>query len=367
MTLLQRTALAALLAAAPAAAFGQPPPGYPVAPPPVHVPQPPNQTSANAGVALPPAAMAAPQSTTYVPNYVNNWGYPNYLGPVGGALSGYADVVNAYGQFQIQNQQSRLIQTQADMSRLGLRTAQIQQQQYEQSLTPSTLEGRQQADWRRLQSALNNPPNPEIWSGEALNSLFTALQGAQRQGLHADPVPLESAVLQHINLTTGQNTTAQGAGMLKDLTNLNWPFAMQDAPWVSSAATINDLAQKAADEIKGKGRVTAATFKSLNDAVAVMTDAVRNNQDLSPTDYIESKGFLDELRTSIQGLRDPNVAMYLNGTFAAKGPTVADLVAQMTSQGLRFAPATQADQPAYTVLYQAMLSYDYRLSQLAAR
>ena len=50
-----------------------------------------------------------------------------------------------------------------------------------------------------------------------------------------------------------------------------------------------------------------------------------------------------------------------------RGRRVADLVEQMTSQGLTFAPATQDDQPAYTVLYQALLNYDYRLSQLASR
>ena len=44
---------------------------------------------------------------------------------------------------------------------------------------------------------------------------------------------------------------------------------------------------------------------------------------------------------------------------------MADLVDQMTSQGLTFAPATQNDQTAYSVLYQALLNYDYRLSQLA--
>ena len=55
------------------------------------------------------------------------------------------------------------------------------------------------------------------------------------------------------------------------------------------------------------------------------------------------------------------------GGYAAKGPTVGDLVAQMTSEGLHFAPATQEDQPSYTVLYQALLAYDYRLAQLAHR
>ena len=41
-------------------------------------------------------------------------------------------------------------------------------------------------------------------------------------------MPLDPDVLPHINLTTGQASGA-GAGMLKNVTNLQWPFAMQDA------------------------------------------------------------------------------------------------------------------------------------------
>ena len=164
-----------------------------------------------------------------------------------------------------------------------------------------------------------------------------------------------------------RQASGAGAGMLKSVTNLEWPFAMQDAPFVSNATNINTLAQKAVDEVKAKGRVSAPTFKELDSAVAAMSDAVASNQTLSPTDYIESKGFLDDLRSSIQSLRDPKVASYLNGAYAAKGQTVYDLVQNMTMQGLHFAPATQDDQTAYTVLYQALRSYDYRLAQLASR
>jgi hypothetical protein len=374
MAFIRQTAVAALAAAALVpAALGQPA-GYPTAPPampsptppPIHLQQPTQQTQCNGGVCLPPGAVSAPGPTAYPPAVYNPWGYPSSMTPAYGALTGAANLVNAQGQYQIQNQQSRIIQTQADMSRIDYRNALIQQEQYEKGLQPTTTEMRQQQQWQQLQSARNNPPAPEIWSGDALNALFTALQGAERTGLRADPVPIDPGVLQHINLTTGQASGA-GAGMLKNVTEIDWPFAMQAPPWLSRATTINMLAQKAVDEVKAKGRVSAATFGQLNDAVSAMDNAVASNQTLSPTDYIESKGFLDDLQNSIQSLRDPNVAMYLNGGFSAKGPTVADLVAQMTSQGLHFAPATQNDQPSYTVLYQAMLAYDYRLSQLAHR
>ena len=358
----------ALLAAAfvAPAAFGQPPPGYPLAPPTINTPQPPALTQCSGGACLPPNTASAPPPATYPPGVYSPFGYPAYQGAVGGALSGAANVIGAQGQFEIQNQQARLVQTQADMSRIDYRRAIQAERKYEQDQMPTTLELRQQEQWRKLQSARNNPTNPEIWSGDALNALFTALQGAERQGLRADPVPIDPAVLKHINLTTGQASGA-GAGMLKNITNLDWPFALQAAPYLSNAATVNALAQKAVDEVKANGRVSAATFGQLNNAVQGMDNAVASDQTLSPTDYIESKGFLDDLLSSVQSLRDPNVAKYLNGAYSAQGPTVADLVAQMTSQGLHFAPATQDDQPAYTTLYQALVGYDYRLAQLASR
>lgn len=358
---------AALLAAflLPAAAFGQPSPGYPYGPPPVRMPQPPAQTSANSGIALPPAAVAAPPPPVYPTGAYSPYGYPAYQGPVGGALSGAANLVGAQGQFEMQNQQARIIQTQADMSRIDYRRALQAQQKYEQSQLQTTVEIRQQQQWRKLQSARNNPPNSEIWSGAAPNALFTALQGAEREGLHADPVPLDPEVLKYINLTTGMS--AAGAGMLKSLGNLDWPFALQVAPFVDGQAKVDALARKAVDEVKSTGRVVPATFIDLNAAASALDDAVSSNQTLSPDDYIAAKGFVDDLRSSIQSLRDGNVAKYFDGALAAKGPTVADLVRQMSDGGMTFAPATAAGQPAYSALYQALLTYDYRLSQLASR
>jgi hypothetical protein len=39
----------------------------------------------------------------------------------------------------------------------------------------------------------------------------------------------------------------------------------------------------------------------------------------------------------------------------------------MTNKGLQFGAATQADQAAYTALYQALLSYDVQLTQAVSR
>src|SRR5262249_22738609 len=160
----------------------------------------------------------------------------------------------------------------------------------------------------------NNPSNPQIWSGDSLNAILTALQGAERQGLKADPVPIPSDVLQRINFTTGTQSGA-GAGMLRQFNNLQWPFALQAPPFLDSLTKINDLTNKAVDEVKSGGRVNAMTFRDLDGAVGALSNAISNNQTLSPTDWIESSTFVNDLRSSVQSLRNPDVAQYFQGQF----------------------------------------------------
>ena len=190
------------------------------------------------------------------------------------------------------------------------------------------------------------------------------MQQGELQGLKADPVPLPADVLKHLNFTTGTSSGA-GAGMLKDFNSLQWPFALQNAPFQDSVTKISVLANQAVEEIKAAGRVSGATFNSLNSSVGALTNAVASNQTLSPSDWIESKSFLNNLSASVQSLRNPDVAQYFNGGYSPKAKTVDELVAEMTAKGLRFAPAAQGDQPSYNAMQQLMRTYDYRLASTA--
>jgi hypothetical protein len=366
MNNIRRFVLAAFVTAAGLpGAFAQPV-GYPLAPPPPPVTQPPPQTSLSSGLSLPSSASLSTGPANYPPAASNPYGYPSYQGRLGGALSGSADLVNAQGQYLVQQQQSRMLQTQADSSRIGYRQQLLQEQRYEKSLQPTVQEVREKQAWSQLQTARNNPSRPDIWSGAALNSLLVALQGAEVQGLKADPVPLTTDLLMHINFTTGTASGA-GAGMLKEFNNLQWPFALQLPPFQEGQTKISELAKKAVGEIKNDGRVTAATFTALNTAVNTLNDAANANQTLSPADWITSTSFLSALQSSVQSLRNPDVAQYFNGQLTPQAGTVGELVQQMTTKGLRFAPAAQSDQPAYTALQELMRTYDYRLAQVASR
>ena len=53
----------------------------------------------------------------------------------------------------------------------------------------------------------------------------------------------------------------------------------------------------------------------------------------------------------------PGAARLLDGTYAATGGTVAELVLNMTSSGLRFAPATPGNEAPYFALHSALVAF----------
>ena len=99
--------------------------------------------------------------------------------------------------------------------------------------------------------------------------------------------------------------------------------------------------------------------------MGALSGAIASNQTLSASDWIESKSFLDDLSSSVQSLRNPNVAKYFNGGYSPKASAVDELVREMTAQGLRFAPAAQGVQASSTAMQQLLLTYDYLLSSVA--
>src|SRR5262249_12630055 len=70
--------------------------------------------------------------------------------------------------------------------------------------------------------------------------------------------------------------------------------------------------------------------------------------------YMQAKKFLREMESTMDALQDPNVANLSPQRWAGKVKTIGDLVGLMTAQGLRFAPAVDGGQAAYTAVHSAM-------------
>jgi len=214
-----------------------------------------------------------------------------------------------------------------------------------------------------LKRSSRNPPLTEIWSGEALNSLYNHLAKRQGQASKGPSIDLDEDVLKHINVTTG---TAGNIGLLRDGGRLQWPVALKRPEHAEARKSLSALLPIAFHQVTSNhgvagnvGRDIQASLKSLDDTLK------KNINELTPSQYIESLRYLNFLKEGIKGLQGDQAADYLNGKYAAKGKTVAELIKYMTENGLKFASATPGEEGAYRVLHSAMVAYHDGISPVS--
>lgn len=293
----------------------------------------------------------------------NGWG-GYYPGLVGGALQGVASVTNANGQYLQQTQQARILNNAANTGQLDYRQRLLEQWRYEQSLKPTPEDIKQQEMTLALRRARNDPPNTEIWSGVALNTLYNNIKKAQLSGMRGPLVPVDPSVLRHVNLTSG--TTGGSVGMLKNGGDLEWPLPLRSASYGKDKEEIDKFARLAYSQASA-GQLTPETINGLSEAVTVLTNKIdADTPNMSMNQAIQASRFLNQLRSTVQALQDPNVSRLFNGQWSAQGDNVATLVDNLTQKGLSFAPAAPGSETYYTSLYNNFLSYDMGLSTLAA-
>src|SRR5262245_60494708 len=86
-------------------------------------------------------------------------------------------------------------------------------------------------------------------------------------------------------------------------------------------------------------------------------------RDLSPDDYVGAKHYLKELDQALRILKRPDVAKFLNNEYVARGNTAGELIQNMSTLGLRFAPAAPGSEAAYNALYKGLVAYDLALTR----
>jgi hypothetical protein len=288
--------------------------------------------------------------------------------PYGGYFRGAADITNANGRYLSQVQQARLLQTQADMSKLDLRRRIAEEAAIERRNAYNPEAERVKDMQAALEHYRRDPPSTEILSGQALNSLLSEAFAQLKTGKKAaSAVPLpDPDLMNHINLT-GEGSGS--IGLLKDNANLQWPAVLQEPEFDSLRKNLTQLAGNAVQQLKFGNAAENATIRDMEADVKKLSDAlVRNVGDTSPDDYIAAKRFLNSLNSAVKALRDPNVANHFNRNWQANAKNINELVDMMRSKGLRFAPAVSSagDDPAYRALYNAMLAYDAALNQNVA-
>ena len=325
------------------------------------------QFNGTGGAATPPA----PPPGGYLPavgGYGTGYGYganPYARNtPMQGYMNGAANVTTANAQYQMTIQQAKQEREKARRSALQTRRATIEERQYELSIQPSAEDLRQKDIRYNLQRARHNPPKTEIWSGGALNDLLRAIQDGQSHGLTGPQVALPADVLKHINLTSG--TSRGGVGLLKDDGKLSWPAVLRKDTFDTERNQLNKQIQQAVDQAHS-GEVDVNLLDNIDKSLKDLQRHIDAQVEvLSPSQFIQASRYTRELKSGYQVLQQSDVAKFFKSNRTPQGPTVGDLIKQMTKEGLRFGPATSGDESSYTVMHRLLVDYDVGIAQLSA-
>jgi len=263
----------------------------------------------------------------------------------------------AYTQKYFQSQDYQLRQMQ-------LKRATFDEMRYEKMNTPPPEVEREEYRQQRLARARNTPPLDEIASGEALNVLLNDLQRVQaREGLVGANIPLDQEMLSHINVTTTGDSRGSNV-MMKSSTAPDWPNAFAGQGYSANKSALEkDLA--AMVKAQEGGRIDSAKAADARRQAAGLKEILYGDRfKTSFRDYVDATEFLSTLDNTIETLAKRGAKNFIDGTYAAKGKTVPDLVSYMISKGLQFARATPGYEPDYSTLYQQLVTYDLGIARM---
>jgi hypothetical protein len=277
--------------------------------------------------------------------------------PAAGFLRGTSDVIREQGNYLKNVQQSRILQTSADEGRLDYRRRLIEEARYERMSQPTAEEVRQQQLGNELNRARHEPPISDVISARSLNELLHHLSNDPLRPKGSE-IAVDDDVLKHINVT-GVNPNGASVGLLKDEGKLQWPQSLAGAEFQSPRDLLSKTLKNVVGNLKSGESVGTGSLNDLKTDLAQLNSLVSKSE-LSATDYIEAKSYLDQVGSAVRALGDKDVANYFNHKFNAKN--VAELIADMRTKGLDFAPAAPGDEGAYRALQQALAAYDYSIS-----
>ncbi|MBI1915643.1 MAG: hypothetical protein HYS12_13065 [Planctomycetes bacterium] len=306
---------------------------------------------------IPAAGFVPPASGVYPGLYP---GYSSYYDPFGGYFRGVGDLISSYGQYSINVNQARLVNQQVEQEKIRTRRMILEQHRYEQSLLPTVEEVRAKQREIALRRALNDPPLPEIISGDALNVLLKNLQSIQGQGSYGPTVPLEDDLLKHVQVVSPHGGNI---AVFKDDGKLKWPLALRDTPFEEPRKKFQELTAEALKQV-ATDDLQPATVNGMKAALASLEQVLEKNApDMEISHIVEARRYLSELRDGMRALQDPNVSNYASKKWSAQGRDVRELVQYMTKEGLQFAASGRGDEAAYRALHRALVNYNYGAAQ----
>jgi hypothetical protein len=284
------------------------------------------------------------------------------MDPTYGGLRGYADLTAATGKYWKDIQQARILREQSRVAAMGTNRRRIQDEAEYERMRPTALTMLAKEKAGQLEWARKYAPKNDIWSGRALNTLYDAIIAPGRGDLNTGPtIDIPEDTLKNINLTDG--AAGGNVAMLKDGGDLAWPRPLQESTFDEPRKRLSRNLPNAVGQLsKGKGPLERSTLNDIEaDLKTLNRKLAASVREMTPSQYIEAKRFLNRLKSAVRALSDPRAVNYFNNTWAAKGRTVSELVRNLRNGGLQFAAAAPGDEAAYSALYQALRAFDARL------
>src|SRR5262249_5803262 len=154
----------------------------------------------------------------------------------------------------------------------------------------------------RIQRSRNSPPQGEIWSGQSLNDLMTAVRRNENaNGVRGPTVPVDEATLRRINVTDG--TTRGSGGIFPGNRPIRSALVLGDPRYDGDRDAIDKLAAEAVKQIKAYGNADVKTLRALTDAVqALQAHIDANIKEMTASDHIRAARFARELRDGVRTL-----------------------------------------------------------------
>lgn len=290
------------------------------------------------------------------------WGYT--YNPYASMLHGAADVTRANGDYFIKTQAAALMREQVRRAKLETRRLQLEHWAWERDFR-AEMDKRQRERIHKayIERARTDPPQTEIVAAIPHNRIFDELR--QRPDLPREgSVTVEAEWLSHIHASVDGH---ENMGLLKN-DRIFWPQLLTRSDFRPTCERIEQLFAQAKVQVQSDPRIARETLLELRRSVAACSkhlDEEWARDDVDPAwnlrHFTEANRFLKEdVRAAARTLERPDAAMLLK---PLRGATVAELVAHMKKEGLRFAPATVGCERYYIALHRALADELTRLQQ----
>lgn len=302
--------------------------------------------------------------------YYNPW-MGAYYNPQAGNLYGSAAVIDALSQQMTSVQQAYLMREQVRREKVENRRRIFEEWLYERNNTPSAQDEFERLQKLEIRRAQNDPPSNEIFSAKALNDLLKDVQRLQVSGAKGPNIPLDSDVIKNINFAPDGKGSAN-AGLLKNFKldgQLKWPVTLKAPEFEKDRQLIERLTKDAIAQASSQGQVDFGTIKEMNLATERLGQGLKAalREGLPSTQYVPAKTFLANLDNSLKALSDPDAAKFVTGKFTAAGRNVEELVKDMTTKGLLFAPYVPGEEGAYLAIHRLLAAFDVSLNSMRAQ